>query len=76
LHLWRRNCAIGRPAFTERSGMLAEHEHWFTTFTFELFKQHEWFFFQAQAAFLIAVDNVEGILAPVVLDIVSLESYR
>jgi hypothetical protein len=56
--------------------VLAEHEHWFTTFTFELFEQHKWFFFQAQAAFLIAVNNVKGVLAPIVLDVVSLKSYR
>jgi hypothetical protein len=76
LHLGRGNCAVRRPAFAERSGVLAEHEHWFTTFTFELFEQHEGFLFQTQAAFLVAVDNVKGVLAPVVLNVVSLESYR
>ena len=56
--------------------MAAKHEHGFTTFLVELFEEEQRFFFQAEAAFLVAVDDVEGVLAPVIVDVVAFESLR
>ena len=53
--------------------MEAKHEHGFTTFIVELFEEEKRFLFQAEAALLVAVDDVEGVLAPVVVDVVAFE---
>ena len=55
-------------------GMFPQHEHRFPAFTVQLLEQDEWFFFHAEAAFLVAEDDVEGVLAPVGVDVVFLES--
>jgi hypothetical protein len=56
--------------------MAAKHEHGFPTFLVELFKEEQRFFFQAKTALLVAVDNVEGVLAPVVVDVVAFEGLQ
>lgn len=53
--------------------MAPEHEHGFTAFFVELFEEEQGFFFQAEAALLVAVHDVEGVLAPVVVDVVAFE---
>jgi hypothetical protein len=54
----------------------AEHEHGFPTFLVQLFEKEQGFFFQAEAPLLVAVDDVEGVLAPVIVDVVAFESLR
>jgi hypothetical protein len=54
--------------------MAAQHEHGFPTFLVELLEEEQRFFFQAKAALLVAMDDVEGVLAPVVVDVVAFES--
>ena len=56
--------------------MAAKHEHGFPTFLVELFEEEQRLFFQAEAALLVAVDDVEGVLAPVVVDVVAFECLR
>ena len=53
--------------------MAAKHEHGFPTFLVELFEEEQRLFFQAEAALLVAVHDVEGVLAPVVVDVVAFE---
>jgi hypothetical protein len=52
----------------------AQHEHGFTTLLVELFEEEQRLFFEAETALLVAVDDVERVLPPVVVDIVAFES--
>jgi hypothetical protein len=54
--------------------MAAQHEHGLPTFLVKLLEEEQRFFFQAKATFLVAMDDVEGVLAPVVVDVVAFES--
>ena len=56
--------------------MAAQHEHGFPTFLVKLLEEEQRFFFQAKAALLVAMDDIEGVLAPVVVDVVAFESLR
>lgn len=56
-----------------RTCVAPEHEHGLAAFFVELFEEEQGFFFQAEAALLVAVHDVEGVLAPVVVDVVAFE---
>lgn len=56
--------------------MAAQHEHGFSTFLVELFEEEQRFFFQAETALLVAMNDVEGVLAPVVVNVVAFEGLR
>lgn len=59
-----------------RTRVPPEHEHGFAPFFVELFEEEQGFFFQAEAALLVAVHDVEGVLPPVVVDVVAFEGLR
>ena len=59
-----------------RTCVAPEHEHGLAAFFVELFEEEQGFFFQAEAALLVAVHDVEGVLAPVVVDVVAFEGLR
>lgn len=57
----------------ERGGMFPKHEHGFPALAIELFEQNQRLFPQAEAALLVAVDDVEGVVFPVGVDVVFFE---
>lgn len=56
--------------------MTTEHEHGFATLTIKLLEQQERFLPEAKTTLLITVDDVERVLPPVVMNIVSLECLQ
>jgi hypothetical protein len=56
--------------------MPPKHEHRLPPFLVQLLEQEQRFFFEADTALLVAVHDVEGVLAPVVCDVVSFESLQ
>lgn len=56
--------------------MAPQHEHGFPTFLVELFEEEEGFLFEAEAALLVAVHDVECVLPPVVVDVVAFEGLE
>lgn len=57
-----------------RTRVPSQHEHGFPPFFVELFEKEQRLFFQTETAFLVSVHNVEGVLPPVVVDVVAFES--
>lgn len=53
--------------------MAPEHEHGLAALFVELFEEEQRLFFQAEAALLVAMHDVQGVLSPVVVDVVALE---
>jgi len=53
--------------------VLAQHEHGLPPLAIELLEQQQRLLLEAQTALLVAVHNVQRVLAPVVVDLVSLE---
>lgn len=53
--------------------MPPKHKHGFPSLFIQLLKQEQRFLFQSQTAFLVAVHNVQGVLSPIVRNIISLE---
>lgn len=72
MHMGDATASSPAPAFLG-TRVPAEHEHGFPTFFIQLLEQQEGFFFQSQAAFLVAVDDVQCVLPPVVGDVVAFE---
>ena len=63
-----------RPAVSFHGrGVFPEHKHRFPPLTIQLLEQDQRLLFQTQTALLVAVDDVEGVLAPVGVDVVFLE---
>lgn len=54
--------------------MPPEHKHRLSPFLIQLLEQEQRLFLQAQAPLLVAVHDVEGVLPPVVVDVVAFES--
>ena len=50
--------------------MFAQHEHWLPTFAVKLFEQQQRLLLETKTALLIAVYDVEGVLTPIVVDLV------
>lgn len=73
MHMRNATASSTAPAFLG-TRVPAEHEHGFPTFFIQLLEQQEGFLFQPQAAFLVAVDDVQCVLPPVVGDVVAFES--
>lgn len=63
------------PTLLRRS-MPPKHEHRLPALLIQLFEQEERLLFEAQTALLIAVHDVEGVLPPVVRDVVAFERLR
>jgi hypothetical protein len=59
-------------AFSGR-GMLPEHEHGFSTFLVQLLEEYKRSLVQTQAALLVPVDDVQGILPPICCNVVLLQ---
>lgn len=55
--------------------VLSQHEHGFSPFLVELLEEDQRPLVQTQTALLVAVDNVECVLAPVCCDVVLLEGH-
>lgn len=53
--------------------MPPEHEHRLSSFLVQLLEEYQRFLSQAQAAFLITVDDVERVLPPIGVDVVFFE---
>ena len=53
--------------------MFPQHKHRFPALTIQLLEQDERLLLQTETALLVAVDNVEGVLAPIGVDVVFLE---
>ncbi len=57
----------------KRRGMFPKHEHGFPALAIELFEQNKRLLPQAETALLVAVDDVEGVVFPVGVDVVFFE---
>ena len=56
--------------------MSPQHEHRLPTLLIQLLKQEEGLLLEAKAALLVAVHNVESVVAPIVGDVVAFESLK
>ena len=56
--------------------MPSQHEHRFPALFVQLLEQQERLLFQPETALLVTVHDVEGILPPVIRDVVAFESLR
>jgi len=56
--------------------MFPEHEHRFPPFAIELLEQHERLLFKSQASLLISMNDIQGVLPPVIVDLVAFERHR
>jgi hypothetical protein len=57
-----------------RRGVSAQHEHGLPAFSVQLLEEQERLLLEAETSLLVAVHDVEGVLSPVVRDVVSFES--
>ena len=53
--------------------MPSKHKHRLPALLIQLLEQQQRLFFQPKTALLVAVDDVEGVLSPVVCDVVAFE---
>lgn len=72
MHMGDATASSTAPAFLW-TRVPSEHEHGFPSFFIQLLEQQEGLLFQSQAAFLVAVDDVQCVLPPVVGDVVAFE---
>ena len=63
------------PALLGR-GMPSQHKHRLPALLIQLLEQQQRLFFQPKTALLVAVDDVERVLPPVVCDVVAFEGLR
>ena len=75
MHMRNATASSTAPAFLW-TRVPSEHEHGFPTFFIQLLEQQEGFLFQSQTAFLVAVDDVQCVLPPVVGDVVAFEGLQ
>lgn len=66
---------IRAPALLRR-GMPAQHEHRFPPLLIQLLEEQQRLLFEPETALLVAVHDVEGVLPPVVGDVVAFEGLQ
>lgn len=59
-----------------RARVASQHEHGLAALLVELLEEQERLLLQAEAALLVAVHDVQGVLAPVVVDVVAFKGLR